>query len=216
MGGNAPLAKLRRVGFSAAIRLANPARRGFVEIEQTFEGIRRDDLHRGVCTHRAALEHLHHDAAREIWIDHIAAIGIGADRESLALIRSHDLFALAEEGIERGLVAVHVVGAELASNGATTASVHRRPILGLAVEVNGVTVGIGHNARLPLGSQHGLVSDLLRLLKVCFDLLELGLGHDIGAALLLDLGKPLVIGLLEFFESGVQCVDGTSGLLDFL
>ena len=216
MSRNAPLAELRRVGLGAGVRFTNPTGRGFVQIEETFESVGGDDLNRGIGTHRGRFENLHNDTAREVRVHDITAIGIGTDRESLALFNAHDFFALAEEGVERGLVAFHVGGTEGADNGTATAGIHGSPFLGLAVEVENIAVLIGHDTRLTLRREDGFVGNLLSLFEVFLDLAELGLGHDIGGTLLFDLGKPFVVGLLELFESGVKRVNRSDCLLDFL
>ena len=146
-------------------------------------------------------------------MDHIAAIGIGAHGERLALVHAHQLVALAQERVEGRLVAVEVIGRVGIHAGAAAAGVEAGPFEGLGVEVHRVALLVRDGAVLALGGQHGFVRDLLRLFEVRLDLGELRLGHGIGAALFLDLGKALVVGLLELIEAAVQRLDGFGYLL---
>jgi len=210
MGRDAPLAKLRRVGLGAAVGFADPVRGRLVEVEQTLERVGRDHLHRGIGAHRRGLEHLHHDPPGEVRVDHIAAIGIGADRESLDLVRRQSLIALPHVGLESRLVGVELRVAEVMHVGAAAAHVVARPSESLRIEIDDIARRIGDDARGTLRSENRLIGDLLRGVHVRFDLLQLRLEN--GVVLLL----VRVVGLLELLERLIDLLDRRDGRFDFL
>ena len=215
MHRDAPLAELRRVGHGPRIGFGNPARRSLIEVEQALERIARNNLHAGIGTHRGGFEDLGYNAARQVGINNVTAIGIGTDRKRLDLIARKRALLLPHVRVEGRLVRGKIGCTELANVGATRPCNAARPSKGLGVEVNLIAIG-RHHARLALGSKNGVIGLLLRDIKIGFDLGELLGEQRVGGALLFDLGQTLVVHGLELGKGLVQILNSANGLLDFV
>ena len=142
----------------------------------------------------------------------IAAIGIRANRKRLLFVSADDLITLAQERIERRLVAVQIGCAELFNTGAARACNHVRPVHCLLIEVDLVAVLIGHGAVLALNRQLELIEACLLGVHFLFDLGDFFVQQRVCRAFRFDLLDALIVGFLESLKAALHAVNGLGQL----